>query len=89
MRETIYADRFADDVSEIYSERVLTMLDSRLAAIEEHPRMGNPSVRTSLIEQFGPTLRTFPCPPFTIVYRYEADRDCLEYLALPYDKTAL
>lgn len=87
MREVIYAERFADDVAGIYSDRVLDLLDRRLAAIETHPEIGNPNIRQSLTEQFGPTLRTFPVPPFTIVYRFDKMRDRLEFLALPYDKT--
>ena len=86
MREIIYADRFADDVSAIYSERILTLLDRRLESIERFPSLGNPCVRPSLIELFGPTLRTFSVPPFVIVYRYVEACDRLEFLALPYDK---
>lgn len=87
MREIVYADRFADDVAGIYSDRVLALLDRRLAAIETYPEMGNPSVRPSLAEQFGETLRAFPVPPFVIVCRYDHKQDRLEFLALPYDKT--
>ena len=87
MRSVVYADRFIDDVAAIYSERVLSLLDRRLAAIESHPLIGSPNVRPSLIERFVPTLRTFPVPPFTIVYRYDDTQDKLEFLALPFDKT--
>lgn len=87
MREIIYANRFIDDVARIYSERVLAMLDRRLESIESFPAMGNPCVRASLVERFGPNLRTFPVPPFAIVYRYDEGCDRLEFLALPYDKT--
>lgn len=64
-----------------------SLLDRRLAAIESHPFIGNPNVRPSLTERFGPTLRAFPVPPFTIVYRYDDERDRLEFLALPYDRS--
>lgn len=87
MRSVGYADNFADNVAAIYSHRVLSLLDRRLAAIESHPFIGNPNVRPSLTERFGPTLRTFPVPPYTIVYRYDDERDRLEFLALPYDRS--
>lgn len=67
--------------------RVLALLDRRLAAIESHPLIGSPNARPSLIEHIGPSLRTFPVPPFVIVYRHDETRDRLEFLALPYDKT--
>lgn len=87
MRSVVYADSFADDVAEPYSDRVLSLLDRRLAAIESPPFIGNPNVRPSLTERFGPTFRAFPVPPFTIVYRYDDERDRLEFLALPSDRS--
>lgn len=67
--------------------RVLALLDRRLAAIGSHPLIGSPNARPSLIEHIGPSLRTFPVPPFVIVYRYDEARDRLDFLALPYDRT--
>ena len=86
MRSVFYADRFIDDVAEISSERVLETLDRRLTALEAYPLMGTSNVWRSLIEHFGPTIRTFPVPPFIIVYRYNKSKDHLDFLALPYDK---
>ena len=57
-----------------YTPTGCSLLDRHLAAIP------------SLTERFGPTLRAFPVPPFTIVYRYDDERDRLEFLALPYDR---
>ena len=82
-----YAAHFAEDVAAIYSSRVLTELDRRLAAIEAFPCMGSEDLPESLVLKFGPGIRRFPVPPFVIVYRYIEEDDLLEFLALPYDKT--
>lgn len=40
MREVVYADKFIEDVTAIWPERVLAELDRRLAAIEAFPELG-------------------------------------------------
>ncbi len=87
MRDIRYADRFINDVAEIDSQRLLNELDKRLAAIERFPEMSSPDVRPSLTQQLGAGLRKLPLPPSVIVYRYQADRDLIEFLALPRDSS--
>ena len=87
MSSIVYADAFVEDVSRIYSERVLEALDKRLAAIEAFPALGSSDIRPSLSERYGPGLRKFPVPPFVIIYRYTEAADRLEFITLPYDQT--
>lgn len=84
MRSVRYANRFIDDVAEIYSEHVLEELESALASIEQFPEIGSSQVGRSLAERFGEDLRKFPVSSFVIVYRYRSDEDELDFIALPY-----
>ncbi|WP_428978388.1 type II toxin-antitoxin system RelE/ParE family toxin [Curtanaerobium respiraculi] len=79
-----YSERFINDVSAIYSEKVLSELDGVLATIEEFPEIGSEQVRESLVRQFGGGLRKFPVSSFVIVYRYQPGNDEIGFIALPY-----
>lgn len=87
MLNAIFTDEFIDGVAQIYSERVLNELSESLIAIRSFKDLGTGFVRESLRKRYGDDIRKFPVSPFVIVYRYDENRNTVEFLALPHEKT--
>lgn len=87
MLDAAFTDEFIEGVAQIYSERVLTELNGALNSIRSFKDLGSGFVYPSLRRRYGDDVRKFPVSPFVIVYRYDKERNRIEFLALPHEKT--
>lgn len=87
MHKIIYADRFIDDLAQVYPGAVLAEIDTWLELLETFPEIGSSNVRESLKRRFGKNLRKIPVSSFVIIYRYDDEAALLEVLAMPYAAT--
>ena len=76
------AENFIDDLSRIYSKRVLQRIKAALSMLEDNPEIGSPLVRVSLVEAFGDGICTYAISTFVLVYRF--DGAYVDILALVY-----
>lgn len=76
------AEEFSAALAEIYSDSVLSRIESAVRNLAQFPEMGSPRVRRCLVEQYGEGLRQVPISTFLIVYRY--DGRTVDVLALVY-----
>ena len=76
------AQEFVEDLSRVYSERVLDQMRAVLTGLAEYPEMGSPDVRPALVARYGPNIRKVPVSTLVVVYRYDGAH--VDVLALVY-----
>ena len=75
MAEVRLTERFVDDASQIWSDRVWNRVQRAVALLESFPEMGSPDVPPSVQREFGTTVRKYVIVPFDLVYEYDSVAD--------------
>jgi plasmid stabilization system protein ParE len=75
-------ENFIENLSQIYSPRLLLRIRNVLEMLATNPEVGSPLARQSLVVVFGEGIRTFALSTFVLVYRF--DGDYVDVLALIY-----
>ena len=84
MPKVVLTDRFVEDASAIWSDRVLSHLFRVVESLETFPLMGSPDVPDSIIREFGEGVRKCVIAPFDLVYEYrEKDDKVMVYGLVP------
>lgn len=78
----VYADRFLDDASRVWSGRLRIALANILANVEAFPDIGSRNVPASIKKEFGEGVRKVACEPFDVVYEYDEASDAVFIYAL-------
>lgn len=69
------AASFADDMQQVYSERLENRIYALLGELEAFPELGVVDARPSIRARFGTSIRKLVVGPFDLFYRYNADGD--------------
>lgn len=78
-------EEFIQNLSCIYSERVLDQIHSLVSILPQNPEIGSSNVRNSLENRYGTNIRKLAVSTFVIVYRFDGIR--IDALALIYGPT--
>ena len=68
-------ERFIDDASRIWSDRVLDHVRRVIGNLESFSNMGSMDVPTSIAKEFGGGVRKCVVAPFDLVYEYDEQAD--------------
>lgn len=88
MARLLFSEQFLDDAATVWSPRVNEHLHSVLRMIERFPESGSACRRASIVDRFGPDVRTCALSPFDLVYRYDRESDTVYLHGLINQKTA-
>lgn len=86
MPKMIYSDRFIDDASLIWSDRVMSELFTILKNIEAFPEIGSSNVPGSVKDEFGQNVRKVVVGPFDLVYEFAEESDTVYIHALVHQR---
>ena len=75
MARIIYTNGFIEDLSFVYSDKVLNDIRKALDAIETFPNIGSSDIPQSVVEDFGSNVRKAIVKPFDLVYEYDEPAD--------------
>lgn len=85
MARMVYTDGLIDDLSYVYSDKVLNDIQQVLNAIEAFPRIGSTNLPQSIIELFGTNVLKAVVKPFDLIYEYdEASDTVIVYGLVPF-----
>lgn len=84
----VLAERFVDDLDEVWSPRVYDRVRRMLSMIEQFPESGSRSLPRSVEREFGRTVRKCVAGPFDILYDYDVDVDTVYVLGLVAQRSA-
>lgn len=82
MARMIYTDGFVEDLSYVYSDRVLNDIRKALDAIETFPKIGSTDIPQSVVDMFGSTVLKAIVKPFDLIYEYDEPADVVVVYAL-------
>ena len=75
-------ERFVEDASAIWSDRVLAHVNRVVRLLESFPLMGSTDVPQSIIREFGTNVRKCVIAPFDLVYEYDELHDTVAVYGL-------
>lgn len=82
MAEVVLTERFVEDVSEVWSDRVVQRIRRAVELLERFPEMGSMDVPASIRREFGEGIRKYVIPPFDLVYEYDFGTDMVTVYGL-------
>ncbi len=77
-----------DDTRTIWSPRVKKHLVRLLSMIESFPESGLPNIPSSLVEEFGPSIRKCPIDLYYLIYEYDSELDVVAVYGLVPQRSA-
>lgn len=75
MTKVQLSDRFVDDLSYVYPDKVLAHIREALGILEKFPEYGSRSIPQSIEQEFGDQVRMVVVAPFDIFYEYDEQLD--------------
>lgn len=83
------AASFADDMEQVYSERIEERIYAALEGLREFPELGAVDSRAYIRARFGGKVRKLVIGPFDLFYRYDSERDEVRVVALMNQRTIM
>ena len=68
-------ERFVEDASTVWSDRVLSHIYDSVGSLESFPLMGSADVPESVVREFGTGVRKCVVAPFDLIYEYDEQND--------------
>lgn len=78
----VFAERFLEDASHVWSERLRLSLTNVLLSIEAFPEIGSKNLPLSIKEEFGGDVRKVAVSPFDLIYEFKKDENAVFVYAL-------
>lgn len=78
----VFAERFLEDASHVWSERLRLSLANVLLNIEAFPEIGSKNLPLSIKEEFGGDVRKVAVSPFDLIYEFKKDENAVFVYAL-------
>ena len=75
MPKVVLTERFVDDASDIWSDRVLDRTLRTVRTLENFPLIGSTDIPPSVIREFGTNVCKCVIAPFDVTYEYDEQND--------------
>ena len=82
MAEVVLTERFVEDATAIWSDRLVQRIQQAVTNLERFPEMGSPDVPRTIKQEFGRGVRKYVIPPFDLVYEYDDSSDVVTVYGL-------
>ena len=78
----VFSERFLDDASCVWSERLRLSRVGVLSNIEAFPEIGSKNLPLSIKEEFGDAVRKAAVSPFDLIYEFKEEENAVFVYAL-------
>ncbi|MDO4442731.1 MAG: sirohydrochlorin cobaltochelatase [Slackia sp.] len=78
----VYAARFIEDASCVWSGRLRAAIVRALSNIEEFPEIGSQNLPASVKDEFDDSVRKVAIKPFDLVYEFKKSENAVYIYAL-------
>ena len=82
MARLVLTEGFADDLSQVWSERVAGRVRKSLEALETFPRLGAADMPKGIKRTYGDSVRRLSVPPLDLIYEFDEEADSVLVYAL-------